>query len=403
MSSRPFSLGPRGFTFSAAACGLKKAGFDLALLVSDVPAQAAAVFTTNRVQAAPVTVSRNHWKRSRNEMRGVVVNSGNANCCTGSEGIEAAVATASKVARELGTAGSSQILVCSTGVIGVPLPVKKILRAIPRLVQERDGAGSAFTRFSRAILTTDTRAKVAAANFRIEGRQVRILGCAKGAGMIHPNMATMLAFLVTDAAISSALLSRALRAAVGQTFNAITVDGDTSTNDTVTLLANGQSGAQKIIREDKQFNKFRRALQSVCKTLALAIVADGEGAQRVVEIEIHGAPSDQAADQIARTIANSPLVKTAMSGGDPNWGRILAAAGRSGVVFAPERVDIRLAGIAVCRNGRELPFDERRAHRQMLRKQVKVTVDLHAGHGHACVWTCDFTAGYIRINSSYRT
>jgi glutamate N-acetyltransferase/amino-acid N-acetyltransferase len=221
--------------------------------------------------------------------------------------------------------------------------------------------------------------------------------------MIHPQMATMLAFIATDAAISSPLLARALRAAASRTFNAITVDGDTSTNDTVALLANAQSGAPEITSADEKFRKFEAALESVCRTLALAIVADGEGAQRVIEIEVRGAPSDRGANQVARTVAHSPLVKTAFTGGDPNWGRIIAAAGRAGVEFDPARVDIHLAGTVVCRQGRELPFNERKIHQQMLRKQVKVLVDLHAGSGCARVWTCDFTAEYIRINASYRT
>jgi glutamate N-acetyltransferase/amino-acid N-acetyltransferase len=216
-------------------------------------------------------------------------------------------------------------------------------------------------------------------------------------------MATMLAFLSTDAAISPALLTRALRRAVAPTFNAITIDGDTSTNDTVAILANGRSGARKITIEGDAFTAFTAALEKVCRQLALAIVADGEGAQRVIEIEVRGAPSLRAADQVARTIANSPLVKTALAGADPNWGRILAAAGRAGVPFDFERVDICLAGIPVCRRGREHPFNERIAHKKMLAKFVPVVVDLRSGHSSARIWTCDFTGDYVSINASYRT
>jgi glutamate N-acetyltransferase / amino-acid N-acetyltransferase len=216
-------------------------------------------------------------------------------------------------------------------------------------------------------------------------------------------MATMLAFLATDAAISPALLTLALRRAVIPTFNAITVDGDTSTNDTVAILANGQSGAQKISTQGAAFAGFTAALEKVCRQLALAIVADGEGAQRVIEIEVRGAPSARAADKIARTIANSPLVKTALAGADPNWGRILAAAGRAGVNFDFERVDVRLAGLLVCRRGREHPFDERLAHKKMLAKYVPIVVDLRAGRASARLWTCDFTGEYVTINASYRT
>jgi glutamate N-acetyltransferase/amino-acid N-acetyltransferase len=222
--------------------------------------------------------------------------------------------------------------------------------------------------------------------------------------MIQPNMATMLAFIATDAAIPSALLSRGLRDVVRSTFNSITVDGDTSTNDTVAILANGASGAPRIANvRSANYRHFIAALDSVCTSLALSIVDDGEGAQRVIEIEVKGAPSDRAADQIARTIANSPLVKTAFAGADPNWGRILAAAGRSGVRFNPERTDIWIAGVAVCRHGREHSFDERLVHRKMLAKHVPVRVDLRSGDGTARIWTCDFTIEYVHINSSYRT
>jgi glutamate N-acetyltransferase/amino-acid N-acetyltransferase len=394
---------PLGFSFSAAACGLKKSALDLALLASDVPAVAAALFTQNCVQGAPVLASQVHLRKSRHKMRGIIVNSGNANCCTGSEGMAAARATALKVARELGGLHPSQVLVCSTGVIGVPLRVEKILRAVPQLVRARRADTRAFAQFTRAIMTTDTRPKWAAAKCRIGGIEVRILGCCKGAGMIHPNMATMLAFLSTDAAISSALLASALRRAVAPTFNAITIDGDTSTNDTVAILANGRSGARKITREGPAFPEFTAALEKVCRQLALAIVADGEGAQRVIEIEVRGAPSPRAADQIARTVANSPLVKTALAGADPNWGRILAAAGRAGIPFDFERVDIRLAGIPVCRRGREHPFQERVAHQKMLAKFVPIVVDLRSGRSSARIWTCDFTGDYVSINASYRT
>ncbi len=403
MKSRPLPADiPRGFTFAATACGLKKKGLDLALLTSETPATAAAVFTTNRVQAAPVRLSREHLRISRNEIRAVIVNSGNANCCTGSQGLAASRKTATEISRSLGCK-PLEVLICSTGVIGVPLRVEKILRAIPKLVQSRSTSAAAFEQFTRAIMTTDTRPKWAAAKCRVGGKRVRILGCAKGSGMIEPNMATMLGFLATDAAVSPALLSKALRAVVARTFNAITVDGDTSTNDTVTLLANGESGARKIKSENGEYRKFCAALEIVCRSLALAIVADGEGAQRVVEIRVRGAASNRAADKVARTIANSPLVKTAFAGADPNWGRILAAAGRSGVSFDPSGVDIHLADIPVCRLGRERPFNERVAHRRMLSKYVPVIVNLRSGGGAARIWTCDFTAEYVRINASYRS
>jgi glutamate N-acetyltransferase / amino-acid N-acetyltransferase len=395
---------PCGFTFAANHCGLKKTKLDLALIVSETPATAAAMFTTNLVKAAPLIVSQAHLRKSRSKIRAIIVNSGNANCVTGSEGYAASTATAEKLARELGRMDASQILVNSTGVIGVPLRVEKILDALPELVRSRRADPAAFEEVTRAIMTTDTRPKWAAAKCRIGGKTVKILGCAKGSGMISPNMATMLAFLSTDAAIGPALLSQALRTATGKTFNCITVDGDTSTNDMVAVLANGQSGAPKIAGQGSSgYKKFHAALESVCKSLALAIVSDGEGAQRVIEIEVRGASSDRAAASVARTIANSSLVKTALAGADPNWGRILAAAGRSGVKFNFERADVWLAGILMCRRGREQSFDERVAHDKMLATNVPIVVDLRSGRGQARMWTCDFTAEYVRINASYRT
>jgi glutamate N-acetyltransferase/amino-acid N-acetyltransferase len=410
---RPSQI-PRGFRFAAAACGLKKTGgLDLALIASDSPASAAAVFTTNLVKAAPVEISGFHLRSARWRMRGIIVNSGNANCCTGSQGIAAAATTTMKTAYLLGC-HPNQLLICSTGVIGVPLPWQKITEAVPELVRNQSATPKAFAQVTRAIMTTDTRPKWAAASCRIGGKTVRVLGCAKGAGMIHPNMATMLAFVVTDAAIAPALLRRALREVAARTFNSITVDGDTSTNDTLAVLANGASGAPRISRHSPLASRhtFVCALEKVCRSLALAIVADGEGAQRVVEIEVRGARSDRDARRVALTIAHSPLVKTALAGADPNWGRILAAAGRAGVRFDPDRTRITLAGIPVFRHGRPLPFDERAAHQAMLAKHISIVVDLGVRASKrksgttdhsARIYTCDFTAEYVRINASYRT
>jgi glutamate N-acetyltransferase/amino-acid N-acetyltransferase len=395
---------PQGFTFSAVHCGLKRSRLDLGILISEIPAAAAAVFTTNRVAAAPVVASREHLAKSRDKMRGLIVNSGNANCCTKVDGYPASIATARRLAEALGGTDSSQILICSTGVIGAPLRVEKIIDAVPNLVRTRTGEAEAFEEFARAIMTTDTRPKWAAATCFIDGKKVRILGCAKGSGMIEPNMATMLGFIATDAALSPALLDRALRASVHTTFNSITVDGDTSTNDTVALFANGGSGARRIASSgSSDYKTFCAALDRVCMSLALAVVEDGEGAQRVIEIEVRGAPSERAADRVARTIANSPLVKTAFAGADPNWGRILAAAGRSGIKFDPGRVNIWIAGITVCRRGREIDLDERAVHQKMLARHVPVRVDLRSGKASARVWTCDFTQEYVHINASYRT
>jgi glutamate N-acetyltransferase / amino-acid N-acetyltransferase len=394
---------PAGFSFAATHCGIKRSRLDLGILISDVPAAAAAVFTTNQIVAAPVVACREHLHKSRSEMRGVIVNSGNANCCTKEDGYPASIAMAAKLAEELGI-NRSQILVSSTGVIGAPLRVEKILAAVPHLTLVRSSEPGAFEEFARAIMTTDTRPKWAAAKCRIGGKPVRVLACAKGSGMIQPNMATMLAYIATDAAIAPSVLDRALRAAVEPTFNSITVDGDTSTNDTVAVLANGQSGAPEITKvRGADYKNFCNALHKVCESLALAIVEDGEGAERVIEIEVRGASSERAARQVARTIANSPLVKTAFAGADPNWGRILAAAGRSGIKFDPSRTTIKIAGVVVCRGGREHPFEEAAVHEKMLAKYVPIRVDLGSGKSAARFWTCDFTVEYVHINSSYRT
>ena len=394
---------PRGFRFAATACGLKKTGaLDLAILSSDSPASAAAVFTQNLVVAAPVLISKGHLSASKGRMRAVVVNAGNANCATGVRGQETAMRMVGEAARRLGCA-TREVFVCSTGVIGVPLPVEKIVRALPILARFRRPSARSFAETSLAICTTDTRPKTAAASFRMAGKRINLVGCAKGAGMIHPHMATMLAFIATDAAIAPFLLQRTLNDVTARTFNAISVDGDTSTNDTLLVLANGAAGAPAIQKDSKAHRAFRAALGEVCQSLALQIVADGEGAQRVLEIEVRHAKSEAAARKIAETIATSPLVKTAFAGGDPNWGRIFAAAGRSGVKFDPARVDIKMAGIPVLRKGQPLDFNERAASNKLLSEHVSLIVDLHAGPATARYWTCDFTAEYVRINASYRT
>ncbi|HMD31293.1 MAG TPA: bifunctional glutamate N-acetyltransferase/amino-acid acetyltransferase ArgJ [Candidatus Acidoferrales bacterium] len=398
---------PRGFRFGAMSCGIKRSGApDLALVVADELVSVAAAFTSNRVQAAPVLVSKEHVRRSGGRMRAVVMNSGNANCCTGKAGLAAARSMAEGLAAKL-FCRRDQVFICSTGVIGVPLPVEKILAGIPRLLPDIAAGPEAFARLSRGILTTDTRPKTASASVRIGGRTARIAGCTKGAGMIAPQFqgahATMLAFIFTDVAASPVLLRQALDAVVGPTFNSITVDGDTSTNDTVALFAGGASGATLASPRSQDFARFVRALERVCHSLALQIVADGEGARHVIEIDVRGAPDDRAAETVARTIAHSPLVKTALAGADPNWGRILAAAGRSGVVFRPERASITLAGVPVFRRGHPLPFDEKAAHEGMNQSQYVMLVDLKAGRGRARIWTCELSEGYVRINADYRT
>jgi glutamate N-acetyltransferase/amino-acid N-acetyltransferase len=318
-------------------------------------------------------------------------------------------ATADRVAELLGCS-ARQVVVCSTGVIGVPLPVERILKAAPGLAKSLAFSARAFDGLNRAIMTTDTRPKRAAASARIGGKTVRVAGCAKGAGMIHPNMATMLSFVVTDAAVDPGVLDVALREVVNRTFNCITVDGDSSTNDTLLVLANGASGAKKITeRSGADYMKFVAALEEVCKSLAIGIVEDGEGATHLVEIEVRGAPSDAAAKRVAETIGLSSLVKTAVAGADPNWGRILAAAGRSGVAFNPDHAEIWLGGMKMYGppKGKSysvaLPLDEGTAHSRLLEKNISIVVNLHQGRGTARMWTCDFTAEYVHINASYRT
>ncbi len=403
MNTAPLNALPRGFRFAATNCGLRKApNLDLGLIVADEEATAAGVFTQNLVQAAPVVLCRRHLRKAASHMRAVIVNSRNANCATGDAGMAASEATAQAVAREIGC-DPEEVFVCSTGVIGAPLRVERILNSVPALAKAADRTADGFGGFTRAIMTTDTRPKWAAARCTLSGQAIRLLGCCKGAGMIHPNMATMLAYIVTDAAIAAPLLQRALNSVVGDTFNSITVDGDTSTNDTVLTLASGAGGNRTITRPDADYRRFLAALESVCRSLALQIVADGEGATRVIEIEVRGAPTDRAARQVAHTIAGSSLVKTMFAGADPNWGRILAAAGRSGVKIDPSRTNIYLAGVLTCRAGIEHAFSEPQVHRRMLRDFIPVRVEIGRGRGTARVWTCDFTSDYVHINASYRT
>ena len=394
---------PRGYRFAATACGLKKTGaLDLALISSDVPASAAAVFTQNLVVAAPVTISKEHLRASKGRMRAVVVNSGNANCATGPAGHAAAVRTVEETAKRLGCS-SHEIIICSTGVIGVPMAVEKIIRSLPSLSRNRRPSARSFAELSLAICTTDTRPKTAGASFKMAGKKIHMIGCAKGAGMIHPNLATTLAFVVTDASIPPALLQKTLRDICSRTFNSISVDGDSSTNDTLLVLANSAAGAPAIRAGSSAHRAFAAALEDVCQSLALQIVADGEGAQRVIEIEVRGAKTEAAARRIAETIATSPLVKTAFAGGDPNWGRVFAAAGRSGVQFDPALVDIKMAGIPVLRRGAPIDFNERAASNRLLAEHVPIILHLHSGTASARYWTCDLTAEYVRINASYRT
>lgn len=387
-----------GFRSGGVPAGLKKrGGLDLGLIVSDVPASAAAVFTRNLVQAAPVQLSRERVRGGR--AQAVVVNSGCANCCTGDQGRRDAETMARCVARELGLE-EDLVLVASTGVIGQPLAVERIAAAAPRLVAAARPEGQHD--LAAAIMTTDTQPKLLTRQGRLQGRPFVLQAVAKGAGMIRPDMATMLCFAWTDAAVEAPLLDSLLRAAVEQSFNRISIDGDTSTNDTVVLLANGASGAVVADAEDRLL--FQALLDEMFLELAKWIVRDGEGATKLVEIRVQGALSGAAARQVADTIAHSPLVKTALFGEDANWGRILGAAGRAGVPFDPEVLDLYFDDVQMVALGRGCGADaEARATAVLKKPELAIVLDLHQGEGRARVFTCDFSVDYVRINADYRS
>ncbi len=385
---------PLGYRYSALYAGIRKVTkADVALIVSDPPAAAAAVFTTNLVQAAPVKLARNNLEASGGIVRAVLVNAGNANCATRT-GDKVALATTKALAKAL-NCPASHIFPASTGVIGVEMEANKIVEAAPELVE---GLGiDNFDAAADAILTTDLVRKTASTE--VDG--MRIAGMTKGSGMIHPNMATTLAFVMTDAAVTVASLRVMLRRAVERSYNRLSVDGDMSTNDTLLVMANGASG-RKVAAANRAV--FEEALAEVCESLARQIAADGEGAKKLVEIQVTGGRDNETAARIARAIANSPLVKTAIAGGDPNWGRILSAAGASGASFEPEAVDIWLQGVKVCRKGLAAQFDEDALGKKLHGREINLRFQIAGGGtGKARFWTCDLTEGYIRINGSYRT
>lgn len=389
---------PKGFRFAAAYAGIrKKQKDDLAVMISDVPASAAGVFTRNQVRAAPVDLTARHLEKSGGSAQIIVCNAGNANCATPTMH-KVAKQTAQAAAKAAGVK-TSQTLICSTGVIGEPLDVDKITCRLEALVGEAAPLG--FDAAAGAIMTTDTVPKAAYAEVETPEGTVRIVGMAKGSGMIQPNMATMLGFLFTDAEIGPKPLKKLLRAAVDDSFNSISVDSDTSTNDTVLILANGASGL-RVRGETREL--FADALRRVCEDLAVQIVRDGEGAKKLLSIYVEGAASDKDARKMAREIANSPLVKTALAGADPNWGRILPAAGKAGVAFDPAKVDIFVNGFQVCEKGMRADFDEPEVQQSMEGPESVVRFHIRGkGNGQARFFTCDFTEGYIKINAEYRT
>jgi glutamate N-acetyltransferase / amino-acid N-acetyltransferase len=390
---------PQGFLFSSCTAGIKASGKpDLALALAPDGASAAAMFTRNQIVAAPVTVGREHLRRGQGVMRALIVNAGNANCGTGKQGLKAANSVCIGVAKQL-QVSPHRVFPSSTGIIGVQLPLENIQATLPSLVNSASSGPEAFDKFATAILTTDTHKKVASQSIIYNQTPVVLAGVAKGAGMIHPNMATMLVYVFTDLAASPRELQSCLKEAADQSFNNISIDGDTSTNDTALLLASGKSGVRfKSVR-----NEFQAALTKVCRSLAGQIVADGEGVSHVVRLNIEQARSRSEAREIGRAIANSPLVKTAWAGADPNWGRILSAIGYSGVKINPERINIYLGEQQICRHGAACPFDHERAHAYMSEPVYEIRIALGAGDASLEFLSCDLTAEYVRINADYST
>lgn len=390
---------PKGFLTSAARAGFKKKGDDLGLIYSEAPAIADGVFTQNQIQAAPIIISKAHLKADL-MAQAIIVNSGCANCSTGPQGIRDANSMAQLAAKGLGIK-KEDVLVASTGLIGQSLDVGKIKKAIPGLVK-----GLAKNRsldVARAIMTTDTFPKEFAVRVNLGGKEIIIGGIAKGAGMIHPNMATMLCFITTDAYIARRALKPALEEAVNKSFNAITVDGETSTNDTVFILANGQAGNALIDKWDKGFAIFASALKTVTLELAKMIVKDGEGATKLAAINIKNCPSYWQALKVGKRIASSTLLKTCIYGGDPNWGRIVASLGVSGIRIRRDAFDIYLGNKRVVKNGASTGVKKQALRDLFKQKEIEITIDLKLGKESATVWTCDLTEGYIKINSKYET
>jgi glutamate N-acetyltransferase/amino-acid N-acetyltransferase len=403
MSEASQFLIPKGFRFGATKAGLKQSGrTDLALIVADEPASAAAVFTANRVIAAPLIVDREHLRATGGRVRAALINAGNANCAAGQAGLDAARATCAAAAQIFGCR-TEEVFPSSTGIIGVPLPAEKVNAALTGLAAQLGPESDHFQQVAQAILTTDTVEKTAFARLEIDGQEVRIAALCKGSGMIHPQLiphATMLVYVLTDAAIEPAELNEFLLQAVETSFNRISVDGDTSTNDTVLLLASGAGGAAI----DKGNAEFASALTRVCTSLAKQIVADGEGITHVVELRIEGAATDADALRIAKAIAHSPLVKTAWAGSDPNWGRLVAAIGYSGAAIDPERIDIWFGTLRICRNGgRAEEFEEAVAHAYLKQPEFSIAIQLNQGAGSCVFWTTDLTAEYVHINADYST
>ena len=410
MASDFFSSLPLGFRWSAVKAGIKASGKpDLAIAVCDSSAAAAAMFTKNQVVAAPITVGRKHLTATGGRVTAVVVNAGNANCATGALGLDAAQKSCIAVA-EQARCVFDEVFPASTGIIGVPFPTEKLLAAVPAAFASLGSTAEHAEAFATAILTTDTKLKVASESFTVGGKPVQIFGCAKGAGMIGPQLgpphATMLVYIFTDLDATPSQLRMQLEPAVDASFNSTSIDGDTSTNDTILLLASGRSGV--ALKSADVTQAFATALQKVCDTLAHAIIDDGEGVTHVVTLDIKGTRHDADAQAIAKTIATSPLCKTAWSSADPNWGRLLAAAGRAGVPFDPNHVTITIGGLPVFQHGmRSAAFDEAATHAAMSEREYTISMDISSfgqrGPGRCRFLTCDLTHEYVSINADYST
>ena len=409
MSEQLFSIidegsitSPLGFKAGGLHCGLKKTTRnDLGAVVCDVPASAAAVYTTNVFQAAPIKVTKESIAQG-GKLRAMLVNSGNANACTGEQGEQDAYEMRNNFATKIGVE-PTEVAVASTGVIGELLKMDKVNSGIDALANVLSADAEGAEQFNQAILTTDLVKKTVAVELNIDGQTVKLAGAAKGSGMIHPNMATMLGFVTTDAAISSENLHLLLREATNLSFNMITVDGDTSTNDMLVAMASGLANNEELTPAHKDWSAFKAALVYVCEVLAKAIARDGEGATKLVEVRVNGASNDEAAQAIAKTIVGSSLVKSAVFGADANWGRIIAAIGRAGVQVNPNTVDIALGDIVTLKQSAPVKFDEDLALAYLKGDTVVINVDLHMENGKAIAWGCDLTYDYVRINAAYRT
>ncbi|RSK26450.1 bifunctional ornithine acetyltransferase/N-acetylglutamate synthase [Bacillus sp. HMF5848] len=392
-------VSPKGYKADGVHAGLRYKKKDVGVIVSDVPASSAAVYTLNAFQAAPLQVTQESIAKE-GKLQAIVVNSAFANACTGKQGVVDAYEMRKQCAEAFSFA-EHLVAVASTGVIGECMPMEKIIHGIQQLrpTNDTDGAVS----FQQAILTTDTVMKTACYQTHINGHAVTIGGAAKGSGMIHPNMATMLAFVTTDANIESTYLSMALKQITNKTFNQITVDGDTSTNDMVIVMANGLAGNESLTPSHSEWDDFVEALQQTCESLAKQIARDGEGATKLVEVRVVGAATDEDAAKIAKSIVGSSLVKSAIYGTDANWGRIICAIGYSGVQLDTSYIDIALGPIKILEGSEPLPFSEEQATEYLQNSDVTIDVQLHQGSGEGCAWGCDLTYDYVKINASYRT